>query len=84
MVGLTSTLTDRFINEFRFGANRTDPQFNCDGVSTFDSFGFVDVYGRGADYGTSVWGPERAWIWLPDAQRCEQSGALHRHLPDDR
>src|SRR5208337_2954926 len=51
MVGLTSTLTDRFINEFRFGANRVDAQFTCGGVSTFDSFGFVDTYGRGADYG---------------------------------
>ena len=50
MVGLTSTLTDRFINEFRFGANRTNLQFTCGGVSTFDSFGFVDSYGRGADY----------------------------------
>jgi hypothetical protein len=50
MVGLTSTLTDRFINEFRFGANRTDLQFTCGGVKSFDSFGFVDTYGRGADY----------------------------------
>jgi len=51
MIGLTSTLTERLINEFRFGANRTDLNFSCGGVSTFDSFGFVDVYGRGADYG---------------------------------
>jgi hypothetical protein len=51
MIGLTSTLTDRFVNEFRFGANRTNLQFSCGGVSTFNSFGFVDVYGRGADYG---------------------------------
>jgi hypothetical protein len=51
MIGLTSTLTDRFINEFRFGANRVDVQFNCTGVSTFNSFGYVDSYGRGADYG---------------------------------
>jgi hypothetical protein len=51
MVGLTSTLTDRFVNEFRFGANRNNSQFTCGGVSTFDSFGFVDTYGRGADYG---------------------------------
>ena len=50
LIGLTSTLTDRFINEFRFGFNRTNLQFNCGGVSTFDSFGFIDSYGRGADY----------------------------------
>lgn len=50
MIGLTSSLTDRFINESRFGANRTNLQFTCAGVSTFDSLGFVDSYGRGADY----------------------------------
>jgi hypothetical protein len=50
VIGLTSTLTSRFINEFRFGGNRNDLQFNCGGVKTFDSFGFVDTYGRGADY----------------------------------
>src|SRR6201998_2667377 len=51
MVGLTSTLTDRFVNEFRFGANRHNSHSHCGGVRTFDSFGFVDTYGRGADYG---------------------------------
>jgi hypothetical protein len=50
MIGLTSTLTDQLVNEFRFGGNRTNLQFTCGGVSTFDSFGFVDTYGRGADY----------------------------------
>ena len=51
MIGLTSTLTNSFINEFRFGANRTDLQYTCGGVNTFNSFGYVDAYGRGADYG---------------------------------
>ncbi len=50
-IALTSTLTSRFINEFRFGANRTDLQFNCTGVSVFDSFGLVDSFGVGSDYG---------------------------------
>jgi hypothetical protein len=49
-ISMTSTLTDKFINEFRFGANRTDLQFTCNGTSTFDGFGFVDSFGRGADY----------------------------------
>jgi hypothetical protein len=50
VIGLTSTFTERFINEFRFGFNRSDLQFNCQGVKTFDSFGFIDTYGRGADF----------------------------------
>ncbi len=49
-ISLTSTLTDRLINEFRFGANRTNLQFTCTGSSTFDSFGLVDSFGVGADY----------------------------------
>jgi len=50
-IGLTSTLTDRLINEFRFGANRSDQQYGCDGYKTFDSFGQIDPIGIGADYG---------------------------------
>ena len=50
VIGLTSTLSERFVNEFRFAANRNDVNFNCNGVSTFDSFGRVDTFGRGADY----------------------------------
>jgi len=50
VVGLTSTLSDRFVNEFRFAANRNDLNFGCNGVSTFNSFGRVDSFGRGADY----------------------------------
>lgn len=51
VIGLTSTLKDNLINEFHFGANRTNLQFNCTGASTFDSFGNVDSVGRGPDYG---------------------------------
>jgi hypothetical protein len=49
-VGLTSTFGDSFINEFRFGANRINEFFGCGGVPTFDSFGFVDGEGHGADF----------------------------------
>lgn len=49
-IGLTSTLTNRFVNEFRFGANRSHQAYSCDGVSTFDSFGQIDSVGVGADY----------------------------------
>jgi len=50
MIGLTSTLSDRLVNEFRFGANRSNQQYNCAGVSTFDGLGQVDSVGVGADY----------------------------------
>jgi hypothetical protein len=50
VIGLTSTLRDNLVNEFHFGANRTNLQFNCVGASTFDSFGNVDSVGRGPDY----------------------------------
>jgi hypothetical protein len=48
---LTSTFSSTLINEARFGANRTNLQFNCGGISTFDGFGGVDPFGRGRDYG---------------------------------
>jgi hypothetical protein len=51
VVGLTSTLTNNLVNEFHFGANRTNLQFNCSGTQVFDSFGNVDSVGRGPDYG---------------------------------
>ncbi|HEY2120692.1 MAG TPA: TonB-dependent receptor [Candidatus Acidoferrum sp.] len=49
-ISLTTTITDLLINEFRFGANRNDSQFNCTGVSVFNSFGLVNSYGVGPDY----------------------------------
>ena len=51
-VGLTTTPGPTFINELRFGANRIDEGFFCDGVSTFDSVSpqFIDGVGRGADF----------------------------------
>lgn len=49
-IGLTSTLTDRLINQFRFGANRSHQSYGCGGVSLFDSFGQIDSVGVGADY----------------------------------
>ncbi len=49
-IGLTSTFTDRLINEFRFGANRSHQEYGCDGAKLFDSFGQIDAVGVGADY----------------------------------
>jgi TonB dependent receptor len=50
VLSLISTPSGNLSNEVRFGANRTNLFFGCVGVSTFDSFGFVDPQGRGADY----------------------------------
>ncbi|HTP68831.1 MAG TPA: TonB-dependent receptor [Dongiaceae bacterium] len=49
-IGLTSTLTQRLVNEFRFGANRSHQEYGCNGAKTFDSFGQIDSQGFGADY----------------------------------
>src|SRR5271170_6451867 len=49
-IGLTSTLKNNLINEFRFGANRSHQAYGCDGSKTFDSFGQIDSIGVGADY----------------------------------
>jgi hypothetical protein len=52
-IALTSTLSSRLVNDFRFGGNRTHLDFNCSGTSVFDSFGPVDPFGRGIDYSLS-------------------------------
>jgi Carboxypeptidase regulatory-like domain/TonB dependent receptor len=49
-ISLVSTPRPTLINEFRFGANRTNLPFNCTGVGTFDSFGAKDPVGRGSDF----------------------------------
>jgi hypothetical protein len=47
---LTSLFTQEFVNEVRFGANRINFPLICQGVSTFNSFGPTDAFGRGLDY----------------------------------
>jgi hypothetical protein len=49
-IGLTTTLNNNLINEFRFGANRSHQAYGCDGANTFNSFGQIDSLGVGADY----------------------------------
>jgi Carboxypeptidase regulatory-like domain/TonB dependent receptor len=53
-IGLTSTLGSTFVNEFHADANRTHLPFGCNGASLFDSFGFTDQVGRGADFSLPV------------------------------
>ena len=49
-LSLISTPTATLSNELRVGANRLNLFFGCNGVSLFDSFGFGDAQGRGADF----------------------------------
>jgi hypothetical protein len=56
-IGLTSTFTNTLINEFRFGANRSHQEYDCDGSKTFDSLGQIDPVGIGADYGIPFGSP---------------------------
>lgn len=47
---LTSTLTTTLVNEAKFGFNRTDDPFTCGNLSTFNSFGGADLFGRARDF----------------------------------
>ena len=38
------------VNEFRFGLNRTDDLFSCNGHSSIDQVGTLDPFGFGTDY----------------------------------
>jgi Carboxypeptidase regulatory-like domain len=53
-VGLTSTLGPTLSNEVRFGANRTNLPFSCNGALadtlTNSTGNFLDTFGRGADF----------------------------------
>lgn len=55
--GLSLTLTSNpsisLVNELRASTNRTNLFFGCNGTSVFDSMGFVDQVGRGADFSLS-------------------------------
>ena len=47
---LTSLFSQVLVNEVRLGANRINFPLICQGVSTFNSFGPTDAFGRGLDY----------------------------------
>jgi hypothetical protein len=49
-ISLTSTIGSTMVNEVHFGGNRAHLNFDCTGTQTFNSFGQVDSFGRGADY----------------------------------
>jgi hypothetical protein len=47
---LTSTLSNRLLNNFQFGWNHLYANFTCGGTDVLDSPGGLDQYGRGRDY----------------------------------
>ena len=49
-VNLTSSFANTIVNELRVSANRTNQGFTCTGVGLFNSLGFADQVGRGADF----------------------------------
>jgi len=49
-ITLTSNPTNTIVNELRLSANRTNQGYTCTGVGLFNSFGFTDQVGRGADF----------------------------------
>ena len=49
-LSLTSTPSATLVNELRASANRTHLPYGCTGTGTFDSLGYIDPEGRGADY----------------------------------
>lgn len=53
-LNLTSNFTNTIVNELRVSANRTNQGYNCTGVGLFNSLGFADQVGRGADFSLPV------------------------------
>jgi Carboxypeptidase regulatory-like domain len=47
---LTSNPSPTLVNELRASTNRTNLFFGCNGTGLFDSFGYTDQVGRGADF----------------------------------
>jgi hypothetical protein len=48
-IQLTSVIDPRLVNNFRLGGNRINFPLTCEGLSTLDSLGLRDQYGRGFD-----------------------------------
>jgi hypothetical protein len=49
-LALTSTPSTTLVNVLRASANRNNSGFGCTGTGVFNSLGFIDGVGRGADY----------------------------------
>ena len=49
-VNFVATLLPNLVNEFRFGLNRNDALFSCNGHSILDQDGPLDPFGYGTDY----------------------------------
>ncbi len=79
-IGLTSTPWASFINELRFGGNRAHLFFGCGGVPTFNSFGFIDPVGNGADFDLS----DVATVGCQPLGDTNAQDSLPGHLSDAR
>jgi hypothetical protein len=49
-VNFTAALTPKLVDEFRFGLNRNDALFSCEGQNKIDQFSTPDTFGFGTDY----------------------------------
>jgi hypothetical protein len=49
-VNFTAALTPKLVDEFRFGLNRNDALFSCEGQNKIDQFSTPDAFGFGTDY----------------------------------
>jgi len=49
-VALVTNPTSTLVNQLRLSANRTNQGYTCAGVGLFNSFGYIDQVGRGADF----------------------------------
>jgi hypothetical protein len=49
-VTFTAAFTPKLVDEFRFGVNRNDALFSCEGQNKIDQFSTPDAFGFGTDY----------------------------------
>jgi len=49
-VTFTAAFTPKLVDEFRFGLNRNDALFSCEGQNKIDQFSTPDAFGFGTDY----------------------------------
>jgi hypothetical protein len=54
-LSLNSTPSNTLVNLLRVSANRTNQGYTCTGIGLFDSFGYTDQVGRGADFTLPVY-----------------------------
>ncbi len=86
-IGLTSTLGATLSNEFRFGANRNNSGFTCNGsladTITNSTGNFIDPTGRGADFnlpGLNAPGEDFGCASLSDSNSQDRHTGTYQYL----